>query len=135
MTRTWAIYRNLLRLRLLKYRNKFSSQTERTNEKVITNLINELHSLFALNSSDGRDFLIVEQHTVEFISSDQHLGSEGCRYELASGRERLNHGFGSVVNTSTYGEASWNSQATAVRYCASRLASIYIEGPGEQGVP
>lgn len=99
-----AIYRTLLRLRLLEYRNKFQSADEGTDGEVVTNLINELHCLFALDSSDGRDFLVVEQYSVEFISRHQHFGSEGGRNELASRRERLNHGLGSIVNASTYQE-------------------------------
>lgn len=45
-------------------------------------LINKLHGLFSLDTSDGADFLVIEQDTIEFVAIDKHLWSESGRDEL-----------------------------------------------------
>ena len=47
-----------------------------------THLFHELHGLFASDGPDGADLLVVEGHSVEFISGYQHLWSESRRDEL-----------------------------------------------------
>jgi len=50
--------------------------------KAGTNLINKLHSLLSSDAPNGADLLVVEQHTIKFVSGDEHLRTERGRDEL-----------------------------------------------------
>ena len=54
-------------------------------------LLYELTGFFARDASYGAHFLIIEQHSIELVRIDQHLGSEGSRDELGVCREFVNH--------------------------------------------
>ena len=46
-------------------------------------LIYKLHGLFSLDTSDGADFLVIEQDSVKLVAIDKHLWSESGSDELA----------------------------------------------------
>jgi hypothetical protein len=90
-----------------------------------TDLIDKFHGLLSLDAPDRTDLLVVEEHAIEFVRSDQHFRPECSRNELSRMRERFDHiwteiNFGLWYNT-------LDVLATAVRYCASRFASICVE--------
>lgn len=58
---------------------------------ITTHLLNELHGLIPVDGAYGANFLVVEQHTVEFVRGGQHLRSEGGRDELRRTRQLVNH--------------------------------------------
>ena len=60
-------------------------------EESITDLIDELHSLLPLDSTNRRYFLVVEQYAVKLVCRDQHLGPERGRDELRRTREGVDH--------------------------------------------
>lgn len=95
-----------------------------THSGMRTCLIYELHGFFALNAPNGADLLVVEKHSVEFIRGHEHLRAESSRDKLGSGGEVMDHCCRSVEYFSL-SLILGNIPATAVRYWASKLASIY----------
>lgn len=60
----------------------------------ITYLVDKLHGLLSLDTPDGADLLVVEQHAIEFVGCDEHLGTESRGDELRGSREVVNHSCG-----------------------------------------
>lgn len=56
-----------------------------------TNLIDEFHCLLALDTANGADLRVIEEHTVELVGDNEHLWPESGRDKLCRRCEGVDH--------------------------------------------
>lgn len=58
-----------------------------------SHLVDKLLCLFAFDTANRADLLVVEQDAVELVCRDEHFRSECRGNELRSGRELVDHSY------------------------------------------